>query len=116
MQFQLRVPEGFRGRIYTHKVVVVAVVAVVAVVVASRIYAHKVTNWNWKEAEINISNCLSSALRAVTVLCSRERRKHLHSQDSRRQRFPRLWDREGGFLDQVAILKERVISSASQSN
>ena len=98
MQFQLRVPEGFRGRIYTHKVVVVAVVdvvAVVAVVVVGRIYTHKVTNW--KEAEINISNCLSSALRAVTVLCSRERRKHLHSQDSRRQRFPRLWDREGWF-------------------
>ena len=36
MQFQLRVPEGFRGRIYTHKV----------------------TNGNnSQEAEINISNC-----------------------------------------------------------
>ena len=58
MQFQLRVPEGFRGRIYTHKVVVVAVavavavavvvvfvvVFVVVVVVVGRIYTHKVTN------------------------------------------------------------------------
>ena len=35
MQFQLRVPEGFRGRIYTHKVVVVAVAVAVAVVAAA---------------------------------------------------------------------------------